>query len=34
MREKVKPVIDKHAKLVGEDIVKEVNVEIAKVRKK
>ena len=30
----VKPVVDKHAKLVGEDIVKEVNAEIAKVRKK
>ena len=31
LREKVKPVIDKHA-AVGEDIVKEVNAEIAKVR--
>ena len=34
MRAAVKPVIDKHAKLVGEDIVKEVNAEIAKVRAK
>ena len=32
MRAAVKPVIDKHAKLVGEDIVKDVNAEIAKVR--
>jgi tripartite ATP-independent transporter DctP family solute receptor len=32
MRAKVQPVIDKHAKLVGEDLVKEVNAEIAKVR--
>jgi tripartite ATP-independent transporter DctP family solute receptor len=34
MREAVKPVIDKHAKTVGEDLVKEVNAEIAKVRQK
>ena len=34
MRDKVKPVIDKHSKVVGEDLVKEVNDEIAKVRAK
>ena len=34
MRVKVKPVIDKHSKVVGEDLVKEVNDEIAKVRAK
>jgi tripartite ATP-independent transporter DctP family solute receptor len=34
MRQKVQPVIAKHSKLVGEDIVKEVNAEVAKVRGK
>ncbi len=33
MREKVKPVIDKHAKEVGEDLVKRVYAELEKVRK-
>ena len=32
MRVKVKPVIDKYSKVVGEDLVKEVNAELAKVR--
>ena len=32
-RDKVKPVVDKHAAKVGEDTVKEVYAEIAKVRK-
>jgi TRAP-type transport system periplasmic protein len=34
MRQMTKPVIDKHAKLVGEDIVKEVYAELEKVRRK
>ena len=33
MREKVKPVIDKHAREVGEDLVKRVYAELEKVRK-
>ncbi|MDM0035064.1 TRAP transporter substrate-binding protein, partial [Variovorax sp. J22P271] len=33
LREKVKPVIDKHAAAVGEPTVKELMAEIAKVRK-
>jgi TRAP-type transport system periplasmic protein len=32
MRAKVKPVIDKYSKVVGEDLVKEVNAELAKIR--
>ena len=33
LRDKVKPVIDKHTAAVGEDVVKQVQAEIAKVRK-
>jgi tripartite ATP-independent transporter DctP family solute receptor len=32
MRAKVKPVIDKHSKVVGEELVKEINAELAKLR--
>ena len=33
LRDKVKPVVDKHAAKVGEDTVKEVYAELAKLRK-
>lgn len=33
MREKIKPVLDKHAKDIGEDLVAEIQAELAKVRK-
>ena len=33
MREKAKPVIDKHAAVIGEALVKEANAELAKMRK-
>ena len=32
IREKIKPVVDKHVKTIGEDFVNEMNAEIAKVR--
>jgi TRAP-type C4-dicarboxylate transport system substrate-binding protein len=34
MREKIRPVIDKHTKTIGDDLVKELYAEIAKVRAK
>jgi TRAP-type C4-dicarboxylate transport system substrate-binding protein len=33
MREKVKPVVDKYAKQVGEDLLRETTAEIAKAKK-